>query len=139
MEVRNEPPKRSRRIRIGCSGVLSRALSGNTGLPVHQVRRESENAADTANSATVNSEARTGDNSRGSADTVASAGRMDTAMKRSLACLLFGLIYTISPIDLSVFYAPDLVPLYGQTVGAVDDVVVDILMIYLALRRKGRK
>jgi uncharacterized membrane protein YkvA (DUF1232 family) len=60
-------------------------------------------------------------------------------VNKSLACLLFGLIYTISPVDLSVFYAPDLVPALGQTVGAVDDVVIDILMIYLALRRKGRK
>ena len=63
---------------------------------------------------------------------------MDTAMKRSFACLLFGLIYTISPIDLSVFYAPDFVPALGQTVGAVDDVVVDILMIYIAFRRKRK-
>ena len=63
---------------------------------------------------------------------------MDTAMKRSFACLLFGLIYTISPIDLSVFYAPDFVPALGQTVGAVDDVAVDILMIYIAFRRKRK-
>ena len=60
-------------------------------------------------------------------------------MKRRLACLLFAVAYTVSPIDLSIFYAPDLVPVYGQTVGAIDDVVVDLLMVYLALRRKGRK
>lgn len=60
-------------------------------------------------------------------------------MKQRLACLLFAVVYTVSPIDLSIFYAPDLVPVYGQTVGAIDDVAVDLLMVYLALRRKGRK
>ena len=60
-------------------------------------------------------------------------------MKRRLAYLLFAAAYTVSPIDLSIFYAPDLVPVYGQTVGAIDDVVVDLLLVYLAFRRKGRK
>ena len=57
---------------------------------------------------------------------------------KACTCLLLAVIYTVSPIDLSVFYAPDLVPVYGQTVGAIDDVIFDLLMAYLALRRKGR-
>jgi hypothetical protein len=130
MEVRNEPPERSRRVRIGCFGVLSGALSSDTGLPVRQVRRESENAADTANGATVNDEARTGNNGRGSANTVASAGRMDTTLKR-LMYIAAAIGYGIMPIDL----IPDVVPVLGWT----DDVAVGIIALILAFRRKGRK
>ena len=50
-------------------------------------------------------------------------------------CLILAVVYTLSPIDLSILYAPDLVPVYGQTVGAVDDVLFDLLMAYMALRR----
>ncbi len=53
-------------------------------------------------------------------------------------CIILAVTYTLSPVDLSIFYAPDLVPVYGQTVGAIDDVLFDILMAYLALRRKGK-
>lgn len=58
---------------------------------------------------------------------------------RPRTCLILAVVYTLSPVDLSIFYAPDLVPVYGQTAGAVDDVFFDIWMIYLALRRRGRK
>ena len=48
--------------------------------------------------------------------------------------LVLAVAYTVSPIDLSIFYAPDLVP----AVGAIDDVLFDLLMAYIALRRKGK-
>lgn len=55
------------------------------------------------------------------------------------ACLILAVVYTLSPVDLSIFYAPDLVPVYGQTVGAVDDVLFDVAMLYLAFRRKSKR
>lgn len=58
---------------------------------------------------------------------------------KPLTCLALAVAYTLSPVDLSIFYAPDLVPVYGQTVGAVDDVLFDVAMLYLAFRRKGKR
>jgi uncharacterized membrane protein YkvA (DUF1232 family) len=46
-------------------------------------------------------------------------------------CLFWAIAYTLSPIDLSIFYAPDVVPFAGW----IDDALFDFVMIYLALRR----
>jgi uncharacterized membrane protein YkvA (DUF1232 family) len=50
-------------------------------------------------------------------------------------CLFWAMAYTLSPIDLSIFYAPDFVPFAGQ----IDDVLFDLLMAYLAFRRKEKR
>jgi uncharacterized membrane protein YkvA (DUF1232 family) len=65
---------------------------------------------------------------------VASAGRRDAALKPK-TCLFWAIAYTLSPIDLSIFYAPDFVPFAGQ----IDDVLFDLLMAYLAFRRKEKR
>lgn len=57
---------------------------------------------------------------------------------RFFICSVLAIIYTLSPVDASIFYAPDLVPFYGQTVGAIDDVLFDLLMAYIAFKRRRK-
>jgi len=115
-------------------------LSGNTGLPIRAEREADADASD-QNATSERADARAelctsffSGNSRGAADALASAGRMEWAMKPK-TCLFWAMAYTLSPIDLSIFYAPDFVPFAGQ----IDDALFDLLMFYLAFRRKEKR